>query len=71
MTQTQHKANERFARGLRALAEIDGHAGVKVADSLADIAPEFGRCLVEFLFGDIYSHSGLDLRSRENRPSLP
>jgi 4-carboxymuconolactone decarboxylase len=69
MTQTQHQAqhqaDERFERGLRALAEIDGHAGEKVVDALADIAPEFGRYLVEFPFGDIYSRPGLDLRSRE------
>jgi 4-carboxymuconolactone decarboxylase len=65
MTPTQQAENERFERGLRALAEIDGQAGQKVIDSLADIAPEFGRYLIEFPFGDIYSRQGLDLRSRE------
>jgi 4-carboxymuconolactone decarboxylase len=50
---------------LRALSKIDGHAGQKVIDSLADIAPEFGRYLIEFPFGDIYTRPGLDLRSRE------
>ena len=65
MTPTQQATNERFERGLRALAEIDGQAGQKVIDSLADIAPEFGRYLIEFPFGDIYSRRGLDLRSRE------
>jgi 4-carboxymuconolactone decarboxylase len=65
MTPTQQATDERFERGLRALAEIDGEAGQKVIDSLADIAPEFGRYLIEFPFGDIYSRQGLDLRSRE------
>jgi 4-carboxymuconolactone decarboxylase len=65
MTPTQQATNERFERGLRALAEIDGQAGQKVIDSLADIAPEFSRYLIEFPFGDIYSRQGLDLRSRE------
>jgi 4-carboxymuconolactone decarboxylase len=68
MTPTQqatNSTNERFERGLRALADIDGQAGQKVIDSLADIAPEFGRYLIEFPFGDIYSRQGLDLRSRE------
>jgi 4-carboxymuconolactone decarboxylase len=65
MTPTQQATNERFERGLRALAEIDGQAGQKVIDSLANIAPEFGRYLIEFPFGDIYSRRGLDLRSRE------
>ncbi|KQU73081.1 4-carboxymuconolactone decarboxylase [Aminobacter sp. DSM 101952] len=60
------KINEsRFERGTRALAEIDGAGGQKVVDSLADIAPDFARYIIEFPFGDIYSRPGLDLRSRE------
>jgi 4-carboxymuconolactone decarboxylase len=59
MTQT------RYAQGLEKLAEIDGHAGQAVVDSLADIAPDFARLLIEFPFGDIYTRPGLDLRSRE------
>ena len=65
MTQLHQDTNERFERGLHALSEIDGHAGQSVIDSLADIAPEFARYLIEFPFGDIYSRPGLDLRSRE------
>ncbi|MDH6231524.1 4-carboxymuconolactone decarboxylase [Mesorhizobium soli] len=64
--QKEHQDNEtRFERGLRALGEIDGHGGQQVVDSLADIAPDFSRYLIEFPFGDIYSRPGLDLRSRE------
>jgi 4-carboxymuconolactone decarboxylase len=55
----------RFERGKRALAEIDGEAGEKVVASLADIAPDFARYLIEFPFGDIYSRKGLSLRDRE------
>lgn len=47
------------------MREIDGEAGERVVASLADIAPDFARYLVEFPFGDIYSRPGLDLRSRE------
>jgi 4-carboxymuconolactone decarboxylase len=65
MNQSENRTGDRFARGLRALSEIDGHGGQKVIDSLADIAPDFGRYLIEFPFGDIYSRRGLDLRSRE------
>lgn len=65
MTQPHQDTNERFERGLRVLSDIDGHAGQSVIDSLADIAPEFARYLIEFPFGDIYSRPGLDLRSRE------
>jgi 4-carboxymuconolactone decarboxylase len=55
----------RYTRGLARLHEIDGNAGQKVVDSLRDIAPDFGRYIVEFPFGDIYDRPGLDLRSRE------
>ncbi|MBS1158896.1 MAG: Carboxymuconolactone decarboxylase [Proteobacteria bacterium] len=56
---------ERYARGLAKLEEIDGAAGTNVINSLRDIAPDFARYLIEFPFGDIYSRPGLDLRSRE------
>ena len=65
MTPAQQSPDGRYERGLRALSEIDGHAGQNVVDSLADIAPDFARYLIEFPFGDIYSRDGLDLRSRE------
>lgn len=57
--------NDRLTRGQAALARIDGQAGHKVIDALADIAPDFARYLFEFPFGDIYSRPGLDLRARE------
>lgn len=55
----------RYERGRAKLQEIDGDAGIRVVDSLRDIAPDFARYLIEFPFGDIYSRPGLDLRSRE------
>lgn len=65
MTKPTASEESRFERGTRALAEIDGSAGEDVVRSLADIAPDFARYLVEFPFGDIYSRPGLDLRARE------
>lgn len=56
---------ERYDRGLSALASIDGAAGQKVIEALADIAPDFARYVIEFPFGDIYSRPQLDLRARE------
>ena len=55
----------RYERGLAKLREVDGQAGEKVIQSLEDIAPDFARYVIEFPFGDIYSRSGLDLKSRE------
>jgi len=57
--------SERYQRGWAKLAEVDGKAAEAVLESLADIAPDLGRYIVEFGFGDIYSRPGLDLRSRE------
>jgi 4-carboxymuconolactone decarboxylase len=57
--------SDRYVRGAAKLKEIDGHAGERVIESLADIAPEFARYVIEFPFGDIYSRPGLDLKSRE------
>lgn len=39
--------------------------GERVIAALAPIAPDFGRLLVEFSFGDIYSRPQLDLKARE------
>lgn len=55
----------RYERGWAKLREIDGEAGQRVIDALADIAPDFATYLIEFPFGDIYSRPQLDLRTRE------
>lgn len=55
----------RYRLGWEKLREIDGHAGERVIASLADIAPDFAKYLIEFPFGDIYSRPQLDLKSRE------
>lgn len=55
----------RYEKGLEALARIDGEQGEKVIASLKDIAPDLGRYIIEFPFGDIYTRPGLDLRARE------
>jgi 4-carboxymuconolactone decarboxylase len=57
--------NERYERGLEMLARVDGEQGDRVVEALADIAPDFGRLMIEFGFGDIYARPGLSLRDRE------
>lgn len=64
-TQSTAPQTDRYARGWEKLREIDGQAGERVVESLADIAPDFARYLIEFPFGDIYSRPQLDLKSRE------
>jgi 4-carboxymuconolactone decarboxylase len=56
---------DRYTRGWNRLKEIDGQAGQRVIESLGDIAPDLGRYVIEFPFGDVYSRPGLDLKSRE------
>ncbi len=57
--------NQRYERGLARLREIDGEQGERVIAALADIAPDFGRLVIEFAFGDIYTRPALDLKARE------
>ena len=57
--------DERYQRGLNKLREIDGEQGERVIAALAGIAPDFGRLMIEFAFGDIYSRPALDLKTRE------
>lgn len=56
---------DRLANGKKVLQEVDGAAAVNVMESLKDIAPDIGKYILEFAFGDIYSRSGLDLKQRE------
>ncbi|MFF0218334.1 carboxymuconolactone decarboxylase family protein [Streptomyces vinaceus] len=57
--------DSRYERGLAVLHETSGEAGAAVIESLRDIAPDLGRFVVEFAYGDVYSRAGLDLRERE------
>jgi 4-carboxymuconolactone decarboxylase len=57
--------DDRYDRGFKKLNEIDGQAGEHVIESLKDISPDFAKYIIEFPFGDIYSRTGLDLKSRE------
>ncbi|MEU7897131.1 carboxymuconolactone decarboxylase family protein [Nonomuraea sp. NPDC049152] len=57
--------DEQFQHGLKVLQQIDGEAGQKVIDSLADISPELGHQIVAWAFGDIYARRGLPPRDRE------
>ena len=55
----------RYALGVQKLAEIDGEGGQGVITSLQNIAPDLGKYIIEFAFGDIYCRDGLNLQERE------
>lgn len=55
----------RYEKGLEKLREIDGKSGENVMEALSGIAPDLGRYIIEFAFGDIYGRSGLNLIEKE------
>lgn len=52
-------------RGIQTLNDIDGEQGAKVMQALADIAPDLGRYIIGFGFGEIYNRPHLDNQRRE------
>jgi 4-carboxymuconolactone decarboxylase len=58
-------ASGRYARGMAVLRQVSGDRGAEVVRSLSDIAPDLGRYIVEFAYGDVYARPGLDYRQRQ------
>lgn len=58
-------SEKRFEQGSKNLQMIDGKAGERVIQALQDIAPDVGRYILEFAFGDIYENDVLSFRERE------
>lgn len=55
----------RYEAGMEQLKRIDGIGGENVIRSLEEVAPDIGRYIVEFAFGDIYTRGGMTLQERE------
>lgn len=64
-SESGHYESERYESGLEMLRQIDGTGGENVIRSLEDIAPDIGRQIIEFAFGDIYTRKTLTLQERE------
>ncbi|MBV9229903.1 MAG: carboxymuconolactone decarboxylase family protein [Chloroflexi bacterium] len=58
-------APDRYEQGVRTLQRVSGGSGTAVIDSLKAIAPDLGRFIIEFSYGDIISRSGLDEKTKE------
>jgi 4-carboxymuconolactone decarboxylase len=56
---------DRFARGSALLDQIHAGGGAQLVQAMSDIAPDLGRYIIEFGFGDVYSRPGLSLRDRQ------
>jgi 4-carboxymuconolactone decarboxylase len=61
----QTDGRDRYERGEEKLVEVDGQHGLDVIESLRDIAPDLGRYIVEFTFGDVYYRPWLSMPLRQ------
>lgn len=57
--------DQQYEHGLTVLRQIDGEAGRRVVDSLADISPELGHQVVAWAFGEMYARPALAPRDRQ------
>lgn len=57
--------DERYEYGMKVLEQVDGEAGQRIVDSLADTSPELGHQVVAWAFGDMYARPELPPRDRQ------
>lgn len=57
--------DNKYAHGRAKLKEIFGALGDQTLENVARISPDMARYVVEFIFGDIQSRPGLDVKTRE------
>jgi len=56
---------ERYDKGSEIINELYGEFGGAFFEDLEEVSPDFGRFIVEFSYGDVFSRPGLDMRTRE------
>jgi 4-carboxymuconolactone decarboxylase len=57
--------DSRYERGRAKLKQMLGTTGEEAIESIAGISPDMARYVLEFIFGDIHTRPGLDLKMRE------
>lgn len=57
--------NENYLKGLEILKTMTGEEGVDTIKQLENFYPDFGKFLISFGFGEIYSREALSLHHRE------
>ena len=57
--------NERFERGKSKINELMEGADQSVLNGLGKTAPDLANYVLEFIFGDLYSRNGLDLKTKQ------
>ena len=58
-------SDDKYKRGLELLEKVSPGASKRTAESLNDVAPDMVRYMMEFVFGEVSSRPGLDMKSRE------
>ena len=64
-TMAADSTSDVHARGMATLDVITGGDTQRRLETLTDIAPDLGRWVIDFAYGDVVSRPGLDLRTRE------
>jgi 4-carboxymuconolactone decarboxylase len=57
--------DKKYERGRARINEMLGAPGEQALENIARISPDMARYVVEFIFGDIQSRRGLDVKTRE------
>ncbi len=57
--------NKRYEQGCQTLAKLTGDASHEVIKNLESFSSDFGKMMIEFGFGDIYSRPTFDLKQQE------
>jgi 4-carboxymuconolactone decarboxylase len=65
MTTAPTIAPSRYERGYAILGQLAGDPSSGVLDDVADIAPDLGRYVVEFGYGDVHARPELSIRDRQ------
>jgi 4-carboxymuconolactone decarboxylase len=57
--------NDRFERGSSKIQELNKNADQGLINGLGKIAPDLANYVLEFVFGDLYSREGLDIKTKQ------
>lgn len=57
--------NNRYQQGCDTLHKLTGDASDKVVKGIESFSPEFGKMMIEFGFGEIYSRPHFNLKEQE------
>jgi 4-carboxymuconolactone decarboxylase len=57
--------SNRLERGIKKIQELSPNSPKKILNNLENIAPDLARYVLEFIFGDLYTRPGLDIKTKQ------